>query len=48
MSIATLASLCLIKCLYRNKFSLLVTRYHHLGNTITVVHYKSILRQIYE
>ena len=46
VSVSTSAALSLIEFLNNDKLCLLMTRYHHLRNTLAVVHDKLLLRQV--
>lgn len=46
MAIATFSAFCLIEQLYRLEGHLLMTRYHHLCNTLTIIDDERLLRQV--
>ena len=46
MTIATFTTLRLVKHFHRHKLSLLMTGNDHLGDTLTIFHYKILLRKI--
>ena len=48
MTITTFATFGLIQNLYRYELTLLVTRNHHLGNTLTILNNKVLVRQVDE
>ena len=46
MAESALATLRLVEHLYGNQLSLLMTGNHHLGDTLTILHHKILLREI--